>query len=195
MDDLRRKKGLETKNRIRISTTTILAREGMSGLSAKKIADEAGISKSNLFHHFQSIDDILIDLFETITSEIGHALSNFKFKSLEEFFHMLGELTLQLSVEKEETFIAMFHYFNIALTNPNYKQRIVKLKQHLIKIFSDYILSIEPISHVTLTNITESIVITLDAFGMHYSLDRNKEKFMNQWKIQSDFYCHYLRNT
>ncbi|UJW58465.1 TetR/AcrR family transcriptional regulator [Bacillus sp. A116_S68] len=195
MDDLRRKKGIETKKRIRIATTTILAREGMSGLSAKKIADEAGISKSNLFHHFRSLDDILIDLFESITSETAQALSNFEFETLEEFFHMLGELTLQLSVEKEETFIAMFHYFNFALTNSDYKVRIDKLKQHLINIFSDYIRSIEPISHAALTNIAESIVITLDAFGMHYSLDRNKEKFLHQWHIQSDFYCHYLRNT
>ncbi|MCR6111460.1 TetR/AcrR family transcriptional regulator [Bacillus sp. A301a_S52] len=195
MDDLRKKKGIETKNRIRSSTTTILAREGMSGLSAKKIADEAGISKSNLFHHYRSIDDILIDLFESITSETAHALSNFEFQTLEEFFHMLGELTLQLSVEKEETFIAMFHYFNFALTNPDYKDRIEKLKQHLMNIFSGYIRSIEPIPQATLANIAESIVITLDAFGMHYSLDRDKQKFLHQWNIQSDLYCHYLRNT
>lgn len=193
-DDLRIKKGLETKDRIRAAATTILAREGMSGLSAKKIADEAGISKSNIFHHYHSVDDILVDLFEKITLETAQSLSSFEFSSLEEFFHALGELTLNLSEKNEETFIALFHYFNYALINPDYKHRIQNLKQQLTEAYGDYILKIEPISPAVLLDIAESIVITLDAFGMHYSLDRDTEKFLNQWQIQSDMYCRYLRS-
>lgn len=194
-DDLRIKKGLETKDRICAAATTILAREGMSGLSAKKIADEAGISKSNIFHHYHSVDDILADLFEKITLESTSSLSSFEFSSLEEFFHGLGELTLLLSEKNEETFIALFHYFNYALINPDYKHRIQNLRQQLTDAYGHYIQEIEPISQTALLNIAESIVITLDAFGMHYTLDRDKEKFLNQWQIQSDMYCRYLRSS
>lgn len=193
-DDLRIQKGLETKDRIRAAAISILAREGMSGLSAKKIADEAGISKSTIFHHFHAVDDILVDLFEVITSEATRSLSSFNYESLEEFFRALGKLTIELAEKNRETFIALFHYFNYALIHPDYKHRIHNLKQQLIKVYSNCIQAIEPTKPAVLINIAESIVITLDAFGMHYSLDGDKEKFLNQWKIQSDMYCRYLRS-
>ena len=53
--DQRKAKGEETKQKIIESAIQIVSLEGIKGLSAKKVADNAGISKSNVFHHFKSL--------------------------------------------------------------------------------------------------------------------------------------------
>jgi AcrR family transcriptional regulator len=42
----------------------ILSTEGTPGLTASALAAQAGVSKANLFHHFESLDDIVIAALE-----------------------------------------------------------------------------------------------------------------------------------
>lgn len=41
----------------------VLAAGGLQGLSASALAAEAGVSKANLFHHFSSVDEIVLEAF------------------------------------------------------------------------------------------------------------------------------------
>lgn len=42
----------------------LLASRGGEGLTAAALASEAGVSKANLFHHFEGLDDIVMAAFE-----------------------------------------------------------------------------------------------------------------------------------
>lgn len=49
----------------------LLGVEGAAGLTAAALAHEAGVSKANLFHHFESLDDIVIVAFEKFMLEMA----------------------------------------------------------------------------------------------------------------------------
>jgi AcrR family transcriptional regulator len=45
------------------AVVVVLSRDGLQGLSAAALAAEAGVSKANLFHHFGSVDEIVLEAF------------------------------------------------------------------------------------------------------------------------------------
>jgi AcrR family transcriptional regulator len=42
----------------------LMAAKGASGLTAAALAAEAGVSKANVFHHFSTLDDVVLAAFE-----------------------------------------------------------------------------------------------------------------------------------
>jgi AcrR family transcriptional regulator len=47
------------------AATRLMAEGGAEALTASALARAAGVSKANLFHHFQSLDDIVLASFES----------------------------------------------------------------------------------------------------------------------------------
>jgi AcrR family transcriptional regulator len=52
------------KQEIVNAAVSLLAAGGAEGLTASALASRAGVSKANLFHHFESLDDIVLAAFE-----------------------------------------------------------------------------------------------------------------------------------
>lgn len=42
----------------------LMTEKGAAGLTASALAAEAGVSKANVFHHFQTLDDVVLAAFE-----------------------------------------------------------------------------------------------------------------------------------
>lgn len=192
-EDLRIKKGQETRNRILSATAEILAKDGMTGLSAKKIADQGGLSKGLLFHHFSSIDDVLSSLFDMLLKDISDNTPSTDVVTLEGFFKQLGDATIYMAIKHETEFCALFQYYNYAMTNEVYKKRITDLKIAMNQMYTQIISTIETVSLERLHNIVDNIVVTLDALGMHYTLDHDQAKFKRMWSVQSELFIGYLR--
>jgi AcrR family transcriptional regulator len=60
---------VESKKEIMEATNTALRKYGYSEISIQKIADEFPKSKSLLYHHYDSKDDILLDLIDQTLEE------------------------------------------------------------------------------------------------------------------------------
>ena len=60
-------KGLETKQRILDRAFRIAGRDGLDGLSLASLATELGMSKSGLFAHFRSKEELQLEILETAT--------------------------------------------------------------------------------------------------------------------------------
>jgi len=58
-------KGLETRGRILDIAFRLAAREGLDGLSIANLANELGMSKSGLFAHFRSKEELQLEMLRT----------------------------------------------------------------------------------------------------------------------------------
>jgi AcrR family transcriptional regulator len=56
--------GEETRSEILDAALTLLGRDGPDAFSASALAREANVSKATIFHHFASVDDILLAAFD-----------------------------------------------------------------------------------------------------------------------------------
>ena len=84
--DRRLEKGNETKEKILNTALLIISEEGLKGLSAKKIADRAQISKSNIFHHYTSVDNLLEVILKNLFADTLTNIPLETCNSLEGFF-------------------------------------------------------------------------------------------------------------
>jgi len=58
-------KGLQTRDRILDTAFRLAARDGLEGLSLSTLATELGLSKSGLFAHFRSKEDLQMEMLQT----------------------------------------------------------------------------------------------------------------------------------
>ena len=58
-------KGLETRDRILRQAMRVVSRDGLEGLSIGLLADSLGMSKSGLFAHFGSKEELQLEVLRT----------------------------------------------------------------------------------------------------------------------------------
>src|SRR5512140_3559814 len=58
-------KGLDTRDRILDTAFRLAARDGLEGLSLSALAGELGMSKSGLFAHFDSKEELQVEMLTT----------------------------------------------------------------------------------------------------------------------------------
>ena len=62
-------KGLETRERILREATRVVSRDGLEGLSIGPLAESLGMSKSGLFAHFGSKEELQLEVLRTAATD------------------------------------------------------------------------------------------------------------------------------
>ena len=182
--DLRITKGNETKDRILAASMSIISQEGIEGLSAQKIADLSGISKSNIFHHFKSVEEVLTTLFERILADMVNPVKAYQGTDLETFLLFLGESIYLLSEEEKSSYAVLLHFYNTCLYNEKYRASLLKTKDEMIDAIAIQLSRYSPHGKERLLKIAEMIIITLDGYGLHYLLESDPITFKEIWTLQ-----------
>src|SRR4051812_28351436 len=65
------KKVHETRERLLCQGLALMSRDGMAGVTLGQLADRVGMSKSGVFAHFRSKDEVQIGLLEQMTRVVA----------------------------------------------------------------------------------------------------------------------------
>lgn len=103
----------------------LLGTVGPEGLSAAALAAEAGVSKANVFHHFRTIDDVVLEAFELFLLSMA-AFSPEPGTSLREWLLALGAETTQLADQERELAGAYFAFAVRAQADPRLQARLAE---------------------------------------------------------------------
>jgi AcrR family transcriptional regulator len=103
----------------------LLATVGPEGLSAATLAAAAGVSKANVFHHFRTIDDVVLEAFELFLLGM-QAFSPEPGKSLRDWLLALGAETAQLLDDQQQQAGAYFAFAVRARTDPRLQARLAE---------------------------------------------------------------------
>ena len=106
----------------------ILARDGDSGLTASALAREAGVSKANLFHHFASLDDIVLEAFEAYLLGM-EGMTPPPGGTLGEWLLALGAETQDQVAGDERLAGAYFAFAARAQTDPRIRRRLTEIAE------------------------------------------------------------------
>lgn len=190
--DQRKLKGIETKNKIIQAAISIVSVEGTKGLSAKKISDLAGTSKSNVFHHFGSVEGIMEELMDEISSAYIEPVKPDDYESLEAYFHTLGGMTFNLKEEELVQFKVLFTFYHDMMFHDKFKVKLSNLKEGFIKYLKESIFTIEKIRIDN--DLAELVTLDLDGLGLHYLFELDSEKYMRLWDLKSKIYISVFRD-
>jgi len=182
--DLRITKGNETKGRILTASMKIISEEGIEGLSAKKIADLLGISKSNIFHHFGSVDRVLDLVFENILTDLVEPVKSYQGPDLEGFLLFLGEGIYSLSEEEKLSYSVLFNFYTTCLHNEKYRTYLLKAKQEMNDAIAVQLTNYSSQNKEKILKVSEMIIMTLDGYGLHSLLEEEVLTLKEIWTLQ-----------
>jgi DNA-binding transcriptional regulator YbjK len=183
-------RGSQTKSKLVNAAIEIISTDGLSGISANKVAVKANVSKSSVFHHFDSIDDLLEQSLHSLLDVSTMQIPTDQI-TLEEFFYTVGYFTFNMPEGDLLKYQSLLSFYNEAMHNDRYKDIIMSLKNRVTESFQETLKSITQME-VDKTLI-EMMTIDLDGLGMHFLIDRNIDKYMKYWEIKSKYYCDKIR--
>ena len=140
MSDQRKIKGDETKSKILNATIDLISKEGISSISTKKIAEQAGISKSNVFHHYASVGDIMSALVCDLCNHMTDTLLKTSYNKLELLFKSIGDHFLNLDEKTSKYYQVMYSFCNERVFYEQYKDMLINQKKDTIKYIKNIIL-------------------------------------------------------
>ena len=190
--DQRTIKGLETKNNIIQASIEILAEQGIEGLSAKKIADTLKISKSNIFHHFNSVDMILDQVFDFILLAMIEPLKSHGFESSKDFFIFMGQGIYKLNPQEKKIYIVLFQLYTLSLYNKKYQTILLNQKKQIVETIAQVLNKISGSDLEVCQKVSEMVLMTLDGYGLSALLDDNNDHYQELWHINIHHWCQLL---
>jgi AcrR family transcriptional regulator len=103
----------------------LLATKGSAGLTASALAAEAGMSKANVFHHFETLDDIVLASFEQTLLGM-EAFTPPPGTSLHDWLLALGDETVALMDEQRLLTGAYLGFVARAQSDTRLRQRMAE---------------------------------------------------------------------
>lgn len=100
---------LKTEESIQSSLMELLTYKSLSKITITELAQKAGIERKTFYLHYDSIDDVLLEIEDQLQSELAHKLLNEQALTAEKLLKVLDSLML-----KERKF-----YQGIMITSPN----------------------------------------------------------------------------
>ena len=146
------------KAQILTAFAALLDRKGFSDLTMDDVAQEAGISKGAIYHHFESKEDILLALFRTHSEDMFSAVAELrgKYPTFEEFLLEGGKVILNRSIEFFTQTEIMMHFMA-------YHDLRSKLHQ---MIMEDHYKALEIIENILKSGIESGDLVLDDPRGM-----------------------------
>lgn len=149
----------------------LLAEQGADSFSAANLAQAAGVSKANLYHHFDSLDDILIESFEQFSLGLGMWAPPDGI-SFRDWLEATGQELFGMSGTDGDLMNAYCVFATKALFDPNLRQRFAKTYVTARAALCDVVSQIYPesLEWGEVEALADLIMITLDGMGMHAKL-------------------------
>lgn len=180
--DLRVEKGKLTRETILNSALEIICNEGIEGLSGAKLAKLSGISKSNVFHHFNTIEEIPFTILGNIGDTLTIELTSRRFNDFRSYLNHLGDITFTSESRDIKFFKAFFSFYKSAMHNDKYNEAVEKCSKSFKSVLKQLIDEFYSISSEKKNNIATLIYSTIDGMGMHYLINSERETYLKAWK-------------
>lgn len=196
-NDKRLAKGEETYHRILLSAIDIISESGISGITASKLSSLSQVSKSNIFHHFKSTQEIPEAVLKMIFDELIRPIDDTNFENLDEFLKHLGSSIASASEEYMKIYKSFFSFYHESMFNETYKKimsdYLYNSKNNLMQQIKRY--SRKPLTEGEIYTISMLILSTLDGIGLHTLMQGgNNNEYLEAWNLQVKLICSWLNN-
>jgi AcrR family transcriptional regulator len=172
-------KGEKTKAAIVRAAILILGRDGPDGFSAAAIAREAGVSKSNVFHHFARIDEIPLAAFEALGAELYGAVA-MSGRPIEAWLTALGDATADM-VERNRGFLnAYFVFLSKSLFDPKLRARLSFGAEAMLSPIAAALRADRPAADAE--TLARLVAMMIDGYALHLLVMGGGAEAQDAWK-------------
>lgn len=195
--DKRLEKGDETYTRILISAINLISENGISGISASKLSALSNVSKSTIFHHFKTTQEIPEAALKLIMEKMIKPIDDLKDESLGEFLNDLGVSVINVSEDYKKLYKSFFSFYHESMFNKTYQKLMGEYLESSKASLTDQIkrISNKPLSDQEASVFSTLIIASLDGIGMHILMEGDRDEYLKAWNLQVKFICDMLNNN
>ncbi|NEN87212.1 TetR/AcrR family transcriptional regulator [Paenibacillus elgii] len=193
VQDKRMEKGEQTRIRILHAAIAIISEHGIKEVSAAKLAQLTGVSKSNIFHHFKSIDEILHGALHILFDDLLEPMAQ-EYRDLEQFLHQLGQSIFRVPEPYLKAFKAFFSFYHEGMFNADFREALLSCTDKITELLGHQLnrLALRPLDEKTLESVTALLFSLMDGMGLHYLLNGNGQLYEQAWRLQVSMLCRHL---
>ncbi|GAB2550721.1 TetR/AcrR family transcriptional regulator [Gracilibacillus alcaliphilus] len=186
-DDKRMKKGEQTRVNILHTAIAMIAENGLTEISTAKLAAASGVSKSTIFHHFKSNDELLINTLHVVFEELLQSIKIGEYRDVAHFFDTLGQTMIPVSDDELPFFKAFLSFFHEGIFNPAYREILVTYSEQMNDLFRIQLTQLVPktVNQETIDSVSRLLLPMVDGIGFHFLLNRDSEKYQQVWNLQT----------
>lgn len=197
MGDLRRERGHETRQKLLFGALELVASSGLQGLTAGKLAAAVGVSKSTIFHHFPSFEQLPIEAMRLWISMILEPMRERTFESLSGYLEALGAAVLSESSEFEEGkmyYRASMAFFHKALCEEAFFVEFSQFLSSFVVGEREVIAALTGLAEDSevIQGATSLLASTLDGLTMHKALLGADAHVEQAWAQFSEMFLSYM---
>lgn len=184
MNDLKAKKSNETYEKIIIAAIDIISIKGVAGISAGKVAKKAGVCKSTIFHHFDTIELLPLAVFDRIMKIYLEPIDSSNYGNYEDILDTFEEALFCNHDNADRINRTFFAFLNEAIFNKNYQLILKKFQNISIERMVRQIQKIDYTLDIKIArSISRLIISLLDGLAIHIMIGNNLEDFFESWKL------------
>lgn len=183
---------ISKRDEILQATIALLGREGFDGFSAGLVAREVGISKSTLFHHFSSIDNLIIESLKVFSQQMAFMQPPVGI-SLNEWLNEIGEAFIDPHSDSGNTVRAYFSFVAKAMFKPNLQDQMAEIIEAASEQVTEIILTLtkDVLDRKQATELGDLIFITIDGASIHIQLAPHRApQIKAAWQVFVSGICH-----
>ena len=183
--DRRMVKGDETYQALILSAMEIISESGISRISAAKLADRAKVSKSNVFHHFKTVQEIPEVVLNQMFSEMNLRMIFTDDKDLKENLIGFGEKYFKWSEVSKDKIRCFFSFYHEGLFQKRYHDILQVYLTESRRVLKKQI-ELEGVPPTLAATYAAQIIATLDGMGMQMLIDEDMQTYVGIWELQID---------
>jgi AcrR family transcriptional regulator len=155
------------------------------------------LDTSSLYHHFESIDEIIFEAMLMMFNEYTKGIESIEFKDLGDFIKKLGYSTIEMLIQHAEFGKNSAGLWEIILNNDKYIKKINNINTEIVNKISEILfkdINNKKISKEILDNLSLSIYTSLMGMEIAIYMNPDEKLFKNMWNTTSEILLNYLNN-
>lgn len=128
--DKRLAKGDRMREQLLLTAIRLIAHGGLEALSAARLASACGISKSNIFHHYKTIDAVLLAVNDLVVQMILEAI-DFEAPTLDAYLEQLLSGMISFNADTRMLYKSFFALYNRSLFDPQFNATLRTCTQQI----------------------------------------------------------------
>ena len=193
--DIRRQKGEQTRGRLLEATLSVLMRQGIQGFTAQNVAREAQVSKATLFHHFDTLDELLLGAIFHVIDMIMHDHREEEHSDVGEYIRCMGQRVLGMLARQPEVLKASYVMLERAAFNEAVRLKGREMQRHVLENIEADLEKLVPAENRrwSIKHMALALGTLLDGMGNDWIFNKDLKRLEDFWNEVADFFAAGLK--
>ncbi len=169
----------DTRRRILEGTIRLLGSQGPEAFSAARLAQELGVSKATVFHHFPTLSSVPHEAFELLFEDFVEWQPP-NGMTLKQLLDTLGKMTFQMLEQRGDFLRAYYVFFGKAMFDDQLRERLASYLTEVNESIAAHFVQVG-LKKKSARRVANMALLMLDGISLHLLASHSGAELGRSW--------------